>query len=812
MFNINNHLLNSMSFDDRPALRLGFEQFKNSVELIKTDLQIEDHRAFETWTQRVLLKELLTKEGWGIEWPTEIEGSQAIGEGGGELKLDVGMIISKESEGDIDYQAVVCQCYYPEDPFNASGISQKSDEVDSAINNLTQPTPDNERRTDFLSELKEKHILYEDENEGDLVVNKGRVKGFFVTSAELPSNNAVASTIQGHKTSGTTVIGAIDIAKNEWLKLHPEAIDSPDEKTIQFEATVGDDVDGVALGIISARSLYHFFKEDRLDSPWHGGKNQSLLDDNLRFKLDSDTIATQISEGMKSTMAENPTDFIKYNNGIVIVAEGFEIDDKKILMTKPNIVNGGQTTNAVYEAVEAGLLKFDTAKEKFILDNNRDPDVEELKVMEDENVPNGHIPVKIVKSEGNDTLYRLVARYANKQNPINARDQHASDDDQVVYHNLFKGASNYIFFDHKRGKWERTTATVKSNFNVTGQQYRTLDNTKCIQNYLAMIGTPDTAYKGADALWLDDSIVEFVFAKDRTKELQLKTNISSIKSNDGLTANDIYCIREGNEEFAKDMIMCEAITRFVKAIKSRRDAKKKHVKDTLSDELSLSWIDETNFVSYWTFAVIMAFNKIINKHCETADVEDRASKRQEIREALLLGEFWQDKDITSKIFRPPGTWTSWLKEGVEVNNTDYNILPTNASSKGLICKEFPLLGYWMVGVEAAAREVPLGLRNNAKFFKTREFYEPFASEVEKIINDAGKMSAAFPLSVPVDSKEFEEIFKSHKQLYTAAKEFNNKAKAEEAIKNIKDLKASTEAQKVVIEGIVEMMSDDLSSW
>ena len=63
------------------------------------------------------------------------------------------------------------------------------------------------------------------------------------------------------------------------------------------------------------------------------------------------------------------------------------------------------------------------------------------------------------------------------------------------------------------------------------------------------------------------------------------------------------------------MILNKAIESIVKAITTKMRTKKKYVKDH-GDSNEYFWVEQTSFHSYWNFAVIHAFNLIINKHCE----------------------------------------------------------------------------------------------------------------------------------------------------------------------------------------------------
>ena len=747
-----------MPFENREALRLGFEQVQNSVNQLAEQYTIQADKSFETWTLRHVLPKWYEERGFSIEWPADVNQAFSIGRLGNDGGLDVGMIVSKMYEGETIYRAVICQCYYPNDPHNpGENLGAKAAESITARNQLLQDN-ENEARRDFINELREKDIIISGGDEEMLVNDKCFL--FFVTTAELPKNGAEYRALLGHREQGMFLLGGYELAQNEYLDMHPDTVPPPQQREIKLVATAGEKKNSTLVGLISVKDLHDFFIEDRESSPWTGEANQSLLSDNLRYKLASDKLAENIANGMKSTLSgEESEHFVKFNNGIVIVNQESEVtangDIVDITLTRPSIVNGGQTTNSVYEAYSEGLATYETEKQTLEqeLDNGEELPEETISELHNRLVPQGYVVVKIVDVNDDDELKLDIARFANKQNPISARDQHSTNLDQIGYYELLRAADNYIFWDYKRGKWERYSEEIRQQFNVTGKTFRILDNTKCMQNYLAMIGSPERAYKGSKNHWNNDKLVKFVFAEDRTQQRQIDTELTGLV-NAG-AATPIHCERDGRVVFAKDMILNKAIESLVKAISTKMKNKKKYSKETLGDSVEYSqWVEQTSFHSYWNFAVIHAFNIIINKHCEGLEEEAYAIRRDEIRNALLNGNFWQNRINTTPIFRPPATWTNWTNE-VSTEDCNYQMLSTNDNDKKNICSQFRLLGFWLAGIESVALSVGLIHRKDQSSYKDRTFYDNFEIKLREVLNVPQRFSNLFPATLPVDDAELD---------------------------------------------------------
>ena len=135
---------------------------------------------------------------------------------------------------------------------------------------------------------------------------------------------------------------------------------------------------------------------------------QRLLESNVRTFLQ---FRNQVNKGMKSTLLLNPENFFAYNNGLTVTASNIELykESEKLLITKLDnmqIVNGGQTTSAIYfspltKGTQQGLDYRDIDLSKVFVQMK-------LTVIDDEDEA--------------ESMKEDIAKYANKQSAVQSSD------------------------------------------------------------------------------------------------------------------------------------------------------------------------------------------------------------------------------------------------------------------------------------------------------------------------------------------------------------------------------------------------------
>jgi len=716
------------------ALHFGLQQIKEELGELHESIP----KAFEGWITRKYLPAFAKDRGLKVFWPTgQSDSYDVIGWPGGERQIDAALILEKPAEeegGDSEYIAYVAQCYAPED-YATKPDSAKMNELKTAIDNL-QLIAGNPIRKEFMQKLESVGILTPSTEDGTDYnpPESESIHGFFFSFgdiARVTDGDALADArklleLEGHKFYGIEELARWSYITNN--ELYP----CPSEMNLNFKA-ITEEKHGAILGHITAGSLRNFYHEEREASPYLNSKNHSLLNGNLRYQLRAtDQDVSKIAEGMSSTLSENPQYFHKYNNGIVIVSESFEVlEDDVVKLTKPQIVNGGQTTNAIYDFIKR-------YKEE---NNNADPDASDQAL----------VSVKLI-AEDNEDLVSNIARYANRQNPIDPRDEHATDTDQIdVQYPWFDQHS--ILWDYKRGIRDTLSNEHKERFKITTKFWKEIENTQAAQNFLASIGDPVSAYTmGTGQIFRKDKLVKFIFAPDRTKELQKRaaTDVSRLKVGD--EAKTFPNIREGVDEFGKDSVLWWAIQRFCYSVakKGRKDrssyVKTQYVGDAHKDDLD-RWNEETYFMSnHWKYAAMHSVNLVIQKHCENMEGDDLKDNRHQMRQALL-GEEYLSPEVLNKIFAKPQDWNSDIT--IESDITDTILLTKDCSTN------FPLLGYWLCGIEQLISNIPRDKRNKSKHWKTEGIYNAIENKVVTVLGQPFKLDQLFPATMPTDSADLQ---------------------------------------------------------
>jgi hypothetical protein len=229
------------------------------------------------------------------------------------------------------------------------------------------------------------------------------------------------------------------------------------------------------LAVINGNLLVSIYEE-------HG---QKLFEQNVRTFLQ---FKGYVNKGLKNTIEFRPEMFFAYNNGITATAESVEIGSDGNLKKIKNfqIVNGGQTTSAIYAAKTTSNL-----------------DVSNVAVQ---------MKLSVVKKTGNqDDFISKVAEYANTQNKINNSDFFSNS----PFHKDMKEYSNRIFapaiggsqkrthwfYERVRGEYLNSQAYLKpaekSRFAFENPKSQVVDKTLLSKTEIMWRRRPDIVSKGA---------------------------------------------------------------------------------------------------------------------------------------------------------------------------------------------------------------------------------------------------------------------------------------------------------------------------
>ncbi|HAA10369.1 MAG TPA: hypothetical protein DCE41_01225 [Cytophagales bacterium] len=167
-----------------------------------------------------------------------------------------------------------------------------------------------------------------------------------------------------------------------------------------------------------------------------------LFDKNIRFNLGTTPINKAI---IRSALKQPPTQFYYFNNGLTITTPNFKArDNGSIRIANPQIINGAQTVNSIFEAFKK-RVRLNQQNRRLDEGEARDEafkDFDKLLVL-----------FRIIQTgtKANDKNFEMqVIRFNNTQNTVLTTDFFSNNEEQIK---LQKELSNLgYFYEIKRGE------------------------------------------------------------------------------------------------------------------------------------------------------------------------------------------------------------------------------------------------------------------------------------------------------------------------------------------------------------------------
>ncbi len=257
----------------------------------------------------------------------------------------------------------------------------------------------------------------------------------------------------------------------------------PPPEKITFRALKGGLVKDVPL-----KSIVFSCKGEDLAEIYEAYKER-IFQQNVRYPLGSrsKSINKQILETAKDE--HRGMNFWYYNNGITIVCDKIttSTNGQIIHLSHAQIINGAQTTYALHEAYQNGVLRDE-------------------------------VQLLIKAIESNDRKFiEDVTLYTNSQNAIKLRDLCSNDPIQLELQKIL-GAYGY-FYEIKRGQFEAECPTIEMKKKKYGNNFKQkiISNEAAGQAYLAMyLDQPVIAKRNKDRIFQKDvsGFYDAIFRKD----------------------------------------------------------------------------------------------------------------------------------------------------------------------------------------------------------------------------------------------------------------------------------------------------------
>jgi len=202
----------------------------------------------------------------------------------------------------------------------------------------------------------------------------------------------------------------------------------------------------------------------------------ALFSANVRDYLGRANRATNINNGIRETLRQEPENFFIYNNGITAIVENFEIDDEDYLIIKGlSIVNGAQTTGA--------------------LGGSKDIDLDKA-----------YVGIRFIKCQ-DQTIVEKIVKLNNRQNSVSVEEFRNNDRIQLRLAREFSdlGVLNYI--RPRRGGSRDSIRRVDAGAVRATYAARAL---------VSFHGDPITAHRNPSSIWDSSSLYRRYFNEDTT--------------------------------------------------------------------------------------------------------------------------------------------------------------------------------------------------------------------------------------------------------------------------------------------------------
>lgn len=249
-----------------------------------------------------------------------------------------------------------------------------------------------------------------------------------------------------------------------------------------------NDIYDCFIGVISGQCLAEVYRDE----------GQRLIEKNVRSFLQA---TGKINQGIKNTLQNEPEMFMTYNNGISTTAKSIIIDEEKSddtfvvikEVTDWQIVNGGQTTASIYNALQTGI------------------DISSVNVQ---------MKLTVIRDESKtEEMVSYISKYANSQNKINMSDFSANDSYHVemerlsrkIYVPVANGKSTQRwYYERARGQYmvdvnRQPTSSLKKKFKELNPKAMCISKTVAAKCMMAWMKYPHVVSKGLETNFIEYS-------------------------------------------------------------------------------------------------------------------------------------------------------------------------------------------------------------------------------------------------------------------------------------------------------------------
>lgn len=266
-----------------------------------------------------------------------------------------------------------------------------------------------------------------------------------------------------------------------------------------------------------------------------------IFGSNVRYNLGRrNKVNAKIQETLISEI--DSSEFWHRNNGITILVNDYSIDEKKLILTNPQIVNGCQTVSTMVES----------------LDRIRDDVLILSKI------------VKVDSDQIGKHKALEISESTNSQSPVKSSDLKSNDKVQMNIQTAFKNLSQPWYYERKRGAWKSLEKSEKKKY-----EKRKINMTDLGQTWLSYIGEPAKAIASKELIFSDQEIYKEVYQTSQDVRVYLLSKKLFDKFNEYIGINNLNQINELSKNIDESML--NKLLRAKKLVVAHSVAMSKHI-------------------------------------------------------------------------------------------------------------------------------------------------------------------------------------------------------------------------------------------
>ena len=351
---------------------------------------------------------------------------------------------------------------------------------------------------------------------------------------------------------------------------------------------------------------------------------ESSLENPLRDYRDTTDVAESINTSMAETIRDEKHRFVAYNNGITLVCSEFKKYGTYRRIRTPQIVNGGQTTEVLFELFRnAGGIE----SEDYIA-------LKQLKV-----------PIKVIDLKGKvgiefETTAANIARRVNHQNPTDARALYSNDPRFGQLKSFWDSKTVKVFLGVKENEWKflekiseqggEAQRSITDYMDSSGIKRKMEIDTDFGLLRWALLGAGALAAANKKRIW--SNRLSIFHVKDSSP------SYSELNESETLLATEPFCLLGTDQDLFDEALFAKIIYEELMTLRTKASTKKKKGFDEISDESERALRKMTLGAIAYPYFTLLAVNEVLRIRCENLHLTHTLEEKRKILVSYILGE------------------------------------------------------------------------------------------------------------------------------------------------------------------------------